>query len=81
MEIRTYFHLPAITHRLTFLLEFSPPTQPNNKAIAVNHFHSQQCSYYPWPYTLISQKQMTFLDTVEMGLTTDMQTFKSRNLL
>jgi len=47
------------------------PLPQKKKTIAVNHFHSQQWSYYTWPYILISQKPLTILDTVEMGLITD----------
>jgi len=32
-----------------------------------------------WLYIWIRQRQLIFLDTVAMGLTTDMQTYKSLN--
>ena len=58
-----------------------PDPPPFPQKITVNHFNSQEWSFQLWPCKLISQIQLTFLDTVEMGLITDMQTYKSPNLV
>ena len=57
----------------------NPP--PPKKKIPTTHFHYQQCSCLQWLYTWISQTQLTFLYTAEMGLITDMHTYKSLNLV
>ena len=73
MEIRTYFHIHC-NYSQTCLI-----TNPPSKKIPLNQFHSQQFICLQWLYIWIRQRQLTFLDTVAMGLTTDMQTYKSLN--
>jgi hypothetical protein len=74
------FIFSAITHTTTFLLKSSPPHTHTHK-ITSTHFHSPQCSCLQWLYIWINQRQLTFLDTVAMGLITDMQTYKSLNVV
>ena len=81
MEI-TYFHLLCNYLQKYILIKIPPlhpPTPP--KKIPPTHFHSQQCSCLQWLYIWINQTQLAFLDTVEMGLITDMQTYKTLSLL
>ena len=70
IEISTYFHLLCNYSQNYLLIRNSPPP----KKIPTTHFHSQQCSCLQWLYIWISQTQLTFLYTVEMGLITDMHT-------
>ena len=78
MEIK-YFHPLIYYLQNYFLIKIPPP--PLQKKIPPTHFHSQQRSCFQWLYIWINETQMTFLDTVEMGLITDMQTYKSLNLV
>ena len=78
VEISTYFNLLCNYSQNYLLIRISPPPK---KKIPTTHFHSQQCSCFHWLYICINQTQLTFLDTVEMGLITDMQTYKSLNLV
>ena len=71
MQISTHFHL-LCNYSQNYLLIRIPPTQK----IPTTHFHSQQCSCLQWLYIWISQTQLTFLDTDEMDLITDMHTYK-----
>ena len=79
MEI-TYFNL-LCNFWQTYLLIRILPTSTPPKTNTVKHYHSQQKSPLQWSSIWISQIQLTFLDTDEIGLTTDMQTYKSQNLV
>ena len=77
MQISTYFHV-LCNYSQNYLLIRIPPLP---KKIPTTHFHYQQFSCLQWLYIWISQRQLTFLDTAEMGLITDMHTYKSINLV
>ena len=60
---------------LQLLAELASDQNPApHKKYPTTHFHSQKCSCFQWLYIWIKQIKLAFLDTVEMGLITDMQT-------
>ena len=70
-----------LSYSLQLLAELPNYYNPPPKKIPATQFHSQQFICLQWLYIWIRQRQLTFLDTVPTGLTTDMQTYKSLNLV
>ena len=60
---------------------FQKAINPSKMNPALEDLHSQHFSCLQQLYIWISQRQLTFLDTVQMGLITDMQTYKPLNLV
>ena len=81
MLISTYFHILCNPSQNYFVIRISHTSPPTKKNPPPTHFHSQQFSCLQLLYIWISQTQLTFLDTVEMGLITDMHTYKSLNVV
>ena len=81
MEIRKYFHLLCNylqTYRIIRIFPTSPTTPKSNPS---KSFSLQTVELLHPAIHIDKPKQLTFLDTVEMGLTTDMQTYKSPKLV
>ena len=82
MEYFLYGDKYIFSSSLQLLTELPSDQNPSpHKKIPPTHFHSQKCSCFQWLYIGINETQLTFLDTVEMGLITDMQTYKTLNLI
>ena len=79
MEISIYFHVLCNYSQNYLLIRISPP--PSHPKTPTTHSHYQWFSCLQWLYMWISQIQLTFIYTAEMGLITEMHTYKSLNLV
>ena len=77
MEISKYFHVFCNYSQNYILIRTFHNSLPKKSN---KHFHSQYCSCLRWLYVWISQTQLIFLYTVQLGPITDMQTYKLLHL-